>query len=984
MIAVLANTIFEPQGQWPELLPFLLKLTKSTQPEHRESALVVFGALADVVGPQLRAHFAVLREVLINGLNDPQDLKVRIAALDATAMFMNALEQPHERAEFQQLLPLMLQTVSAALSAGREDEARQAIGLFIETAEQDAVFLKPHLALLINAMLTIGNTASLEDDTRQMGLEFLVTLAEARPAMVRKQPKFFENVLQLVLSMMLELEDDEDWEKGQDDDEVEVTNTDIGEESLDRLALALGGKHMVPILFSPEVLPGLLRNPSWKHRHTALIAISVIGEGCHPVLQDHLTDIVKQLLQFFADPHPRVRWAVCNTMGQMSTDFGPDFQQQFVKEVLPALMSAMDDASTRVQAHAAAAVINFCEHATKELLAPYLDTLLGKLIRLLQGGKVIVQEQAITAIAAVADCAEAVFDKYYHSFVPLLKSILSNALSKEYRMMRGKAMECISLIGVAVGKERFAADAKDVMEIMIRTQQGEQDPDDPQTSYIQQACARICKCLQKDFAPYMPHVMPALIAGAKIKPDITVNDADEEADEDREGWEFISLGDKQIGIHTSSLEEKYNACNTIYSYASELGDVFSPYVEEVSKIMVPLMRFYYHDGVRQAAVLIMPHLVAAQKEYLNANAPAGAADTYVRGLFSYMLPEFLESIKKEPDKELTVSHLEAFSETLQECGENILSNEQIKAISDLALVLMQDVHKRRHERKAKSKDEDHDEEEEERIEFEASLDDDILLMVAEVIGQVAKFTKAASLPHLQGLLPVVLEMLNNRGKPSTDRQAALCIFDDIVEHTGTAAHQLFPMFLPRLVEFISDKEPAVRQAAMFGAGVCAQFGFDAVKSAVPSMLQSLAAAINDPQSRTDVNVNPTENAIGAFGKFIFFQSGSLDVGQAFQQYLAWMPVTEDKVEAKATYAQFCTFLERDDFRPMLLGRNYENLAKVVAVFGRVLETDLINDAEKARIRDILKLFQATVPQLLQGIWGTIDAESQAKLMRCVA
>ena len=37
----------------------------------------------------------------------------------------------------------------------------------------------------------------------------------------------------------------------------------------------------------------------------------------------------------------------------------------------------MDDGCVRVQAHAAAAVINFCEHCEKETLNPYLQGLLG-------------------------------------------------------------------------------------------------------------------------------------------------------------------------------------------------------------------------------------------------------------------------------------------------------------------------------------------------------------------------------------------------------------------------------------------------------------------------------------------------------------------------------------------------------------------------------------------------------------------------------
>ena len=38
--------------------------------------------------------------------------------------------------------------------------------------------------------------------------------------------------------------------------------------------------------------------------------------------------------------------------------------------------------------------------------------------------------------------------------MPQLKYLFKNAVSTDYRMLRGKTMECISLIGLAVGKEK--------------------------------------------------------------------------------------------------------------------------------------------------------------------------------------------------------------------------------------------------------------------------------------------------------------------------------------------------------------------------------------------------------------------------------------------------------------------------------------------------------------------------------------------------
>ena len=49
------------------------------------------------------------------------------------------------------------------------------------------------------------------------------------------------------------------------------------------------------------------------------------------------------ILSSFRDPHPRVRWAAINAIGQLSTDLGPDLQVKYHHLVLPPLAGAMDD-----------------------------------------------------------------------------------------------------------------------------------------------------------------------------------------------------------------------------------------------------------------------------------------------------------------------------------------------------------------------------------------------------------------------------------------------------------------------------------------------------------------------------------------------------------------------------------------------------------------------------------------------------------------
>lgn len=74
--------------------------------------------------------------------------------------------------------------------------------------------------------------------------------------------------------------------------------------------------------------------------------------------------------------------------------------------------------------------------------------------------------------------------------MPGLKYIMENAVHPDLRLLRGKTIECISLIVLAVGQEKFMQDANSIMALFMKTQNGSDatgdnateqfDDDDPQ------------------------------------------------------------------------------------------------------------------------------------------------------------------------------------------------------------------------------------------------------------------------------------------------------------------------------------------------------------------------------------------------------------------------------------------------------------------------------------------------------------------------
>ena len=80
----------------------------------------------------------------------------------------------------------------------------------------------------------------------------------------------------------------------------------------------------------------------------------------------------------------------------------------------------------------------------------------------------LVLEQIVTTLASVADTAEEKFIQYYDRFMPCLKYIVQNADRPELRLLRGKTIECISLIGLAVGSTKVIITKKNEIHVGLQ------------------------------------------------------------------------------------------------------------------------------------------------------------------------------------------------------------------------------------------------------------------------------------------------------------------------------------------------------------------------------------------------------------------------------------------------------------------------------------------------------------------------------------
>ncbi|EIN06364.1 ARM repeat-containing protein [Punctularia strigosozonata HHB-11173 SS5] len=681
----------------------------------REVAFRVFAGSVGLIG-DLQVETVV--GVLTRGLQDSESLEVRHAALRASVSYLSSIP-PSDRTQLAQCLGLLHPMLEILPSLPHSQLPKFLATLTPLTSVHPVVFQEHMPALLsffsalVVPMADAGPTPTVarpfpskngngspgqdrafsfdfvttpgkgkekapedeekeeRDEVRKAALEFMVSLSEAKPAMVKRVSGngWVVAIVRGCLEGMGELPEDDDMlQAWLDADPAEDPTDDVYphvyEQALDRLACALGGKSVLPPSF--QYIPAMMNSHDWRLRHAGLMAIAALAEGTSKIMVNEVGKVVALVTPMFGDDHPRVRYAACQCVGQLCTDLEEIIQDKYHEQLFGVLIPTLEAPESRVHAHAAAALINFCEGVEHDTLVPYLDPIVERLLKLLHSGnaqthaKRYVQEQTITTLAMVADASEATFAKHYPAIMPLLLDALRNANGPEYRKLRSKAMECAGLIAIAVGRDVFRPDANAFIELLMRIQNSPVDPGDTMsTHYLIATWAKVCQAMGPEFEPYLPVVMPPLLQAASAKADVSIyepNVTDEdEGVEQKEGWETIMMDGQQVGIKTSAIEEKCQAFETLVIYCSTLGPRFAPYLSQSLELVLPSLRFFFHDGVREA---LIPMLMSCGK----------SSGTLTQQMVAATFTQLVNCISVEPDSSFLASLYKAFADSLRVIG----------------------------------------------------------------------------------------------------------------------------------------------------------------------------------------------------------------------------------------------------------------------------------------------------------------------------
>jgi hypothetical protein len=371
------------------------------------------------------------------------------------------------------------------------------------------------------------------------------------------------------------------------------------------------------------------------------------------------------------------------------------------------------------------------------------------------------------------------------------------------------------------------------------------------------------------------------------------------------------------------------------------------YAEETVKIMVPLLKFYFHDDVRTAAAESIPCLLECAKVRGNA---------YVAEMWAFIYQEFIKAIESEPEREVLCEMMTSLSAVIESLGKEFLNNEHLDLIIQVMDELLKDHFTRSQQRLEKRKDEDYDEGVEESLVDEDDEDVYVLSKVADVLHSCFEVFKDEFVMYFDRIAHHFVS-LAGADRSWNEHQWAICVFDDVIEHGGDNRVKYKDFFLPLLVNGVQSNHPEIRQAAAYGWGILGKCGGEAFAQTCNDCIPLLGAMIEAPESRKEENINATENAVAAVTKILQFNSSRVNVNELLPVWFRWLPVWEDEEELPLVYDFLLTLVECQN--PLIMGENNANLPQIVAVVAEVLARNAIDPKSPVglKIASFLKLLQ---------------------------
>lgn len=893
---------------WPELFQFIAAAGAEQQSDAREMAFGLLQEMTDTIGMHLKTQFQPIAGLFANALVATEDPKVQKSAVKAVGQLLSFLADDPEIDVFSGLIPAILDV--AARNVNDDELMATVLDVLYDLAYSPSPSVSVHMLPIVKFTLQCIQSQDLEMGVRDTAALVIATMAEAKPKTFGKEEAMLSEILDTLFTLIENspdsaagalFESNPAWREdldGEDGDDFDLdidspTETSMAQGTLDMLACEIPKKY----IFQPVVSRCVqrLNSPNSNHRKAGVASLGVIAEGCAEPLSNHLSELMPYVLNCAQDPDSQVRECACFCLGQISEHCQPDVLE-YSEQILPIVFKLLDDKTVAVQATSCYVLEMFCERLEPEAVRPLLDSLVKKLAAMLEGSnKRSVQEMAVAALAATAVAAEEEFTPYVGGVAALMAKCM--ALTDENMFsLRGRALECMGHMAIAVGRETFRPYFQVTMECAC---EGLTRDSTDLHEFAYAVFANLSKVMKEEFAPALPELVPHLVTvigtdEGSLEPaeeaQKTFGALDDSDDEDEDGGNYV------LHVRTALLEVKKGALTAIGELAAHTGAAFSPFLESVMQVLQkaannwhPLIKCEVADALPN---MVVPSVAAHHNGEIqwtkgDTSSPTPMSE-HTTAIVSAVLTALI-GLTKDDDKSTVAKSCEGIQSVIELCGPYALLPVANDCLGTTHELLMKSAPCQASEEflgEAPEEDDDHD------VVTQAACD---------LVGGFCRVMGGQFVQYLPQYLPAVCEYAKS-SRPPRDRSMAIGWLSEIAQELeGNIFDHWQSVFLPATLAGLADPAEEVKRNAAFCAGICCEVLKERVAGDYPQILQGLEPLFGMDASSADSVAACVDNAAACVARMIMAHPSSVPMPQVLPAFLRLLPLKTDMTENETIY-----------------------------------------------------------------------------------
>jgi hypothetical protein len=460
----------------------------------------------------------------------------------------------------------------------------------------------------------------------------------------------------------------------------------------------------------------------------------------------------------------------------------------------------------------------------------------------------------------------------------------------------------------------------------------------------------------------------------------------------------------KVTIHTNKIQDKVVAIRALYEHAVALGTAFHPWCQTCLDATVPMVNFPYSADLRGS---VAQTLAAVYESSCMSGAEIGSME-----IPSRYLPLLASRVSKQivnEDESVDIETLHAQAQALSEIlcsvylhlechGTQLLAHYSVsdaeevvqRCMAALASCLKRrgNIASARYGLNGIAPSDD------EIQEYDISLrgEEELLTPLVDSVGYNLKFFRQDFLTTFERLVAPVLAPYLEPGRDHRARVAAVCLFDDCVEHCGIAAGAKFaPVLVDGAVSGLDDvsEDQDLLRASIYGIAQICRYSRSSVLRPFEARIVSRLASIVQGD-KDDDNEAVFEYAVSTlasltlFGIPPFANSQFLDRGEFVNIFLRTSPLTVDYDESKFCNAGLCDLLDKG-----AIPINASTFSEILRIIGEVLllveKGETVASSETClRFAALLFRMQNEVPrELLQESFSALSPDAQASVQKAM-